>query len=269
MLFNRDALISCIRHVHAGGLVEEAVFRDHFEVRALTRPGTLLVMADGLPDTEPLPHPVGLGDLGRLLRALETMTTSDEAHIVLSFDTEAARLTMGSMYGGAVYMNTLLPETISTQVLSDTVDWIWSLVEGAASVPLTPTFIHAVLRSIPVVDAAVVTICVRPSRSWVVVGSESRAHHRFPFPFAQLAVVEPFDVTLEAQLFATVLKQVTDFTESELIVSGPDGYLAIKEGVYRYVISPVEIDRPPIEWPIRSGSAAAETGEAQDEEAGA
>jgi len=266
MQFSRDAIIDHIRHVHAGGLVEEAVFSGRFDVQALTLPGTVLVLAGALSGAEPLPHPIGLGDLGRFLRALEKMT-SDESDVTLSLDVDAGRIALGTSYGGALSFRTLLPETVGTQILPETVAAIWSGVAGAASIPLTQTLAQGILRSIPVVDASVVTICARPSRSWIVVGSESRSFHRFPFPFHQLPVVEPFDVTLEARQFATLLQQIRDFGQSELLVSGPDGCLALREGSYRYVVSPVEIDRPAIVWPIRSGPSAGSTRESSDGDA--
>ena len=80
MQFERDTIIEHFRHVHTGGLVEEAVFYGQFESQALTVPGTVLALAEGLRDAEPLPYRIGLGDLGRVVRGLETMTEAACLH---------------------------------------------------------------------------------------------------------------------------------------------------------------------------------------------
>lgn len=251
MLINRKAMVDHLGKVYCNGQVKEAVFTEGFECAALNADHQLVVLAPGLKGVEPLPEPVGVIDVSLFKRALSSLAgDSDEVAI----DFEDNRIKLEQKHGGRIRLLTATVNLISSAMKPATVQKIREMfpvapppkkgkkaapvVDGA--VPLSETVIKGYLEQAGLIGPETVTLRVGKTGSVLVIGQESGHMGELDIPAKLDDGEKSYELIFSAKLMTDVFKQLSDYTQTSLILTGPDSMAGIREGGYEYVLSPQE-----------------------------
>ncbi len=240
MEVSRDDLISHFRHIHLGGEIQEATFTDNLQCTAISGAQTILIRAEGLPGGYPLPKPVGIIEIPTVLKALERLSPQ-RLKVAIDFDTTNGMFSFSTENNGRVCFATSTPRLIATHVDPQFVDTFVSRISDGDRAPISATFSELVRNAAMIIGSKVISLAVRENGTQVRVGSPSRGEF-CEFMFPALKSSEAYELQLDADDLIPVLKETQDYTRAELLTSGPDGLVAVREGPYMYVISALADD---------------------------
>lgn len=237
MVISTEQALGHFRRIHLGGEIGEVVLTGQLCATATTVNQDLLLVTPDLEEAEPLPQPVGVLDLKRLIMAIERYSY-DGGYVSLTFETAKRRIIVATPQSGAVYFETADPNVICTSIAQENRDAILStLPDAELGAWLSKAVIDGVLDSSRVLSADVIGLEVRPGASrFVVVGSGNFA----VVPYPDLESEEQYWLWFDAKLLTAVLRQIEDYAQSLVQVTGPDSVVAIREADYLYVLSPCE-----------------------------
>ena len=238
MLIQRKILVDHLSKIYCDGQVGEAILQPDFSCTAMPRTQILIVIAPPLEGIASLEHEVGILDLGVLIRSLSPPGAMEDDEISIEFvEAPKPRILIEERYRGSARMVTGAPKIIGTQVEDSLVDdFLESLPEGG--VPLPSTVVADVLHKMSLLPNASVAIRTGPVKSSFFVGQEEGGHN-FDTDIPVLRSEEEYTVKFDQVVLKAVLKQIHDYTISQLTVSGPDGIIRISEGDYHYLVSPM------------------------------
>lgn len=268
MKVNRNSLIQHLTRIMCNGQVNQAVFHGAFGTRAMTLDTSLVVWAPEMDGVEPFHDDVGMGDLAKLLKSLGILSGPGKAGEEVSIYLEDNRLVIDEEHRGIMRLMVAQPKTIGTRVEDKTVDELLATipdVDGdgdeapktkrktakkkatkrstAASpkvfpegvIPLTRSLIEGIKVTFGVYKVEEVQLFAGPQGGRVVVGNENS--DLAEFESAELRTTEPRSMVFGGY-FVDVLSVVSDFSSATLQIAGPKHPALIRDGDFRYIISP-------------------------------
>lgn len=236
MLLDKRKLTDHLSRILCGGQIKEAVMHGAFECHAITVNTQLLVIVPPLPKAETLPEEVGILDLDLVNRLISTLS-GDGGEVGLEI--KGNRLLAEQRHGGKIKMVTAAPSTISTRIGADKVTGAMALFEREGKkVPLNQSTVQGVLETSRLLKATQINLTVGPEGSTFVVGQGNEHSHTAEFALGQLKADVTYELPIDANILTDVFSGVSDFTQAELVVTGPDSLVMVQEGGYKYVISP-------------------------------
>lgn len=236
MKVTRAALRSHLDKIICGGQVNEAVFSDGFGVQALTPDLLLLILAPSIPGAESMKKEIGISDLPRLRRALGFVPAEEEGdEDTVELQLEDNRLVIEESGRGTLKIQTARPKTISTRPGADTVEKLMAQAPTGKGIRLTRSLIDGIRNTWAGFDVQEVEVFVGPKGGMVRVGN-SEVGDFGEFPSKDLKAKQKYSLLFGAH-FVNALEQVTD-EKAELLLAGPGKFVIIKDGDYRFLLSP-------------------------------
>lgn len=137
-------------------------------------------------------------------------------------------------------MVTAEPRNISTSADPKVAEKIRALVpvDGVWQ-HLGRRLVSSVLEAAQKLSAERVTLRVTSEGSTVLVG-EKRTNS-VEVPSSEIKAAASYELVLRTELLTPIFKLLSDFTQAQLLLTGPDSVVAVREGRYTFVLSP---DRP-------------------------
>lgn len=246
----RDTLIRHLGRVTCGAQITEAVFTDAFATVALTPDHLLLVVAPNLPGAESLPKAgVGLANLAKFGKALRVLAGEGPEAIDVDISVADHRLVIDEGHRGVIEMLAADPKTIGTRLEPETVEKLMAKapvlpkakskkqsIAGPGVIPITQTLIAGVRNTFSLFQAREIELFVGPKGGTIQLGNENA--DIIKFASEELKAEEEYSL-LFGQHFIDVLSVITEFSEAFLLLGGPGQFIAIADGGYRYVLSPM------------------------------
>jgi hypothetical protein len=182
----------------------EVVFSGPFKAAVANH--DLCVMTGGLPDVEPLPQPVGIGSLEKLLGALACLQ-GDQIEVSIK---NGELVCAGS--DRRVRIRTSEPDLIYGGMDSAMKQNLVDMFAGADWQPFRPEVAKGVVLAITGLGAANAQVAFRvgPEGMTVIVYLYSLDNHRAEFDVAEVTAEESFTLLLDAERARSVFSQVGD-----------------------------------------------------------
>lgn len=237
MQVDKSKFLSHLARLSAGGEIRDAIVEGAFRAAAVGAGEQLLVVVPEMGGVESLPEPVGIVDLGRLIRS--TNLLSSEAGGEVSIEFKDARIRATQKHGGRMSLVTAAPTGIGSRIEEETLDTALKFLEGGTRVKLDKTTVDGVKEAKAVMNPEIITLRVggkKTKTGQVFVGEEITDNAEFDL--AGLVGDEAYEVAVDAKLLVTVFGMVTDYAKANLIITGPDSIIAVEENGYMWIISP-------------------------------
>lgn len=238
MLVNRKQLSNHLAKIYTNGQVKEAVLYDGFACNALNVDHQLLVMAPSLESVEPLPDPVGCVDVALLRKALGSLG-GDTDQVSVAFEDD--RILVDQKHGGRLRLITASPSLIQSAVKDETVEKVKGFFpEDPVQFNLGSAVIEGVLETAGMLDPDVMTLKVQEKSGVLVVGVATGHYAEFDVQAKTLDDEKPYELVFDAKLVSDVFKQLSDYTQTKITLSGEGSVISVNEGEYSWIISPQE-----------------------------
>ena len=238
MKLNRAAFIQHLQKIACNGQIEGAVFTGAFEAAALKEDHLLLVIAPALPKVAPLPGPVGVGDLGFFIRALGFLSGQGNDATNLQLTVEEHRIVVDEDERGSQYLLTAHPKTIGTAIAEGTVAKFLGKAPKGKGVPITQALITGVKTIFSGYKAEEVELHLEKKGGKVTVGSQSSNYAEFPVPELKVTGKEKPYTLLFGKHLVDVLSGISNFDAANILFGGPESFVIIEDGPYKYILSP-------------------------------
>lgn len=275
MKVRRASLVQHLQKIICNGQVTEAVFTDGFATHAFTPDTLLLVLAPSLPGAEPLEDEIGIADLATIVKSFGWLEGEGNETIDVHLRVENHRLLIDEEHRGSLHIMTASPKTIGTRIEQSTVDKLLAKEPKPTGkgIALTRDLINGIKNTYAGFKAAELELFVGPKGGKVRVGNDNGN-------FAEFASKDLKDKTTYSLLFGEhlvdVLSQITDYTHASLQLRGPKAFIVVREGEYRYFLSPraksadekdaVAEEKPAAKVKGKKGKTATKTPESAAEE---
>lgn len=237
MLIDKDRIVDHLNRIHVNGQIPEVVVKNAFSASAISASQQLIVVAAGLDKVEPLSNEeIGIVDLPLFIRSLRSLSGEGGQ---LGIQYADKRLRAEQRHGGRMSFATASPSTISTRLEDGTAEKALAGTTGGVAVPLEKNVVDGVFETTKLLKAEEIQINVKRGGGNIFVGAE--VSHNATFDVEKMQPREgESDYTLyaDAAVFTDVLQQISDYTQAQIILNGPQQLFAIKEGLYTYIISP-------------------------------
>lgn len=236
MQIEKASLLAHLNRLHAGGQIDEAVLTGAFASAGHNPSKELIVIVPDLPGGEALPEPVGIVSVSRLIRCIKSLA-GDEA-VKLEFADN--RILASQKHGGQMSIVLAHPRAIHNTLETATLETAKEFIEKQGRpLHVSQTFVQGIKETVSTLSATTVTLQVGKQKGTVRVGEEIRDFAVFDLPGAKVkAKEEPYDLILSASLFVTALGIITDFAQAELVLTGADSMIIVREAGYMYILSP-------------------------------
>lgn len=239
MKLERSAVVSHLNRVACGSQIAEAVFGPGLSTRAMTVDTLLFVIADPLPKAEGLfaevDGGVGLADLPTVIRAFGMLPGDSEAeHVNVKLVNDKLVLDNGAR--GVLRLLTAEPHTISSRVDDADADELLTQVPKKGGVPLTEELVRSICSAFTGFRAEEVELFVGPTGGRVRVGTQHG--NVAEFASKDLKAPEKYSLLFGSHL-PDVLARVEDYENARLFLAGPDKFITVQDGRYRFILDPV------------------------------
>lgn len=238
MNIDRAAFAQHLRKISCGGKINEVVFHEGFATAALTEDQQLLVIAPSLPKMEPLAEPTGVSGLDILIKGLGILSGSGEEQDAVDIQMEDHRLVVNEGYRGELRLMTAAPKTIGTRVdpkISEKIQDKAEAQDHLVEIPLTHALVHFAQSMFNLMKAEEVELVFNPDGSKIRVGNQNT--HMAEYDLQGVDTDQEYTLLFGDHLIA-VLGNITNFSEASITSGGPKNFIGIKDGTYRYILSP-------------------------------
>jgi len=238
MKIHRQTLIQHLNRVSCNGQVEGAVFTGAFATAALTEDHLLCVIAPGLPKVEALEEQIGVANISRLVKGLQILAGVGNEGVEVEVTVEDFRLVLHEGYRGSLHLLTAAPKTIGTAVEGETLKRLLEQCPTGKGIPLTKSLVDGIQDMFSLLKAEEVEIVVGKGKKAgkIVVGNANTADFH-ETPVKELVGKEEYSL-LFGKHFVDALGTVTNFSEAQLLLAGPDSFVVVEDSGYRYLLSP-------------------------------
>lgn len=237
MKINRAKLVQHLHRIACGGQIDEAVFTSAFKTVALSVDQLLLVLAPPVAKNKTLDKdPVGVAELGKLMKALAVLAGTGDETITVDIRLEKHRLVVDEEHRGLLRLMTAQPKVIGTHVEDAIVKKLLAKAPPVAGgIPLTRALVEGIRATFSLLKATDVELFVGPEGGMVRIGTEDS-------DIAEFKSDELKAPTEYSLLFGThlvdVLGIVTNYNEALLCLGGPEKFISVEDGGYRYLLNP-------------------------------
>lgn len=232
------SLIAHLDRIHCNGEVGEVVLSDRFAATAVTADRQLMVYTTGLSEVEPLPAEVGVVDLPLFLNSVKALGEEDGR---VSVDFTDHRVVVEERNRAKIQMVTASPETIGTRVDATNGQLLLDKVKEGQRIVLAESVVRDLLKLAQLLKADTWTAQVNPGYIIWTVGQQSShfAEVTMIAPGDRKFTEHPYELVFNSRALVSVLKQVTDFTQTAFVITGPASLVAVTDPLYTYLLSPV------------------------------
>lgn len=237
MLVDKDRIVAHLHKLYTNGQVPEAIVTGAFSAAAVSPDQQLIVVVPGLDKVEALgSEPIGIVDLDLFIKSLKSLS-GDGGDIGVVY--EGNRLKAEQRHGGRMSFATASPTTIGTRISEDSLSKAKAFIEKGTAVPLDQTTVQGVLETTKLLKADEIMVRVKEGGGHIFVGAEVSHNATFDMPkLVPQDGQDDYTLPVSASVLIDVLQQVSDYTQAQLVLTGPDSLLAIREGEYMYIVSP-------------------------------
>jgi len=238
MIVQRRALVEHLRHIYCEGQLGEVVLRGQFACTAFTVDQQLMLDTEGLEGVEPLSAPLGILDLGLLVKTLKAFGEDDNDDLVIEISDH--RIEISEEGRGTIRLLTGDPDTVpSTMAPTIREQFLEVLGEGTA-VALPQSVVEALVKTHNLLKPANIRVR-RTKKAGTVfqVGDDGANYADVVLPRAKPRTkAGEYDLILDAQKLMAVLGQLSDFTASQITFTGEESLVGIWDGAINYILSP-------------------------------
>jgi hypothetical protein len=237
----REQLVLHLQRLSCGGQVTEVVFTGAFGATALTPDHLLLVEAPSLPKVRALTKDeegFGIGSLDRFIKALGVLSGVGNEAVEVEMRLEEHRLIVDEGDRGLHRVMTAQPKTISTYLEPEVVEKLWKKApkpDKVSGIQLTRQRVEGIRLAFALWKVTEVELFVGPKGGKVLVGNDNSDQSEFPMP--EFKAPEEYSLLLGPH-FIDVLSAVTDYTAAMLYLAGPEQFVLVTDGDYKYLLSP-------------------------------
>ncbi len=239
MKVNREKLVRHLQRISCGGQVGEAVFTGTFGTVALIPTHQLLVTAPSLPKTKVLfkkAEPAGIAELPKLMKALSVLAGTGNEAVDVVLEMDGFRLVVDEGERGKLRLMTAKPKTIATFVEEETVKALLAKApEEKNGIALQRTLLDGIRNTFSLFKATEIELHVGPKGGKVRVGGDNADNAEFE---SDALKAEEEYILLFGEPLVDVLSVVTNFNEAMLYLGGPNNFILIDDGGYRYILNP-------------------------------
>ena len=243
MIIDAKKLAAHLRAIYCDGAFVEVVLHGCFEARAITVDQILMVDAGPLDGAELLPYPIGIIDLGRLIKMVDYMAKGmslGEERINLSFDESRGELVVGCKDYGVVHLVTANPWVVGTACDDSTAHLIEDQLPRSGGRVLCYWAVQKILSMIGLMKAQIVGLRLSAVSGRVVMEGYGE-YSELPYDFSWWTGPDCW-LWFRPHYLAGVLKQVDDSCSWTLRIDEPDSMVVISNEKYLYILSPEDAD---------------------------
>ena len=236
---NREELIKHLQRIACGGQVDEVVFSEGFATSALTPDHLLCVIAPSLPKAD-LKQEVGVGRLHFFMKALGALSGVGNDAVEVNITVKEHRLLLNEDERGKQFLLTANPSTIGTRIEEETREKLLAAApDDEDGIPLTRALVEGIQNTFALYKAEEVELHIGAKKGKYSVGNENSDYSEFPDKSLAHGGKKADDYSLLfGQHLIDVLGIISNYSEASLCLGGPDTMILIKDGEYRYILSP-------------------------------
>lgn len=241
---NREALLAHVERVYDSGIGPDVVFEPDLRVSALTPDQALFVVSPSM-ETDVLPYRVAMKTkrVNALAEVLKKARDADQVRVRLTGRTAGdgrpyQHVEVSSGRASCFVPTLLSPRDASTSVVQSDVRKVLDLLDEGETWPVGRTVVKELRRALRLTDANEATLRVRARGSEIQAGARTGQFGAVDYPKLDPSGDE-YDLLLQADAWRAVIKAVDDWDEAELILTGPESIVAVREAGWRYVMSPL------------------------------
>lgn len=231
MLIGRQALRTHLGHLYVDGLLPDMCLSDKFVGAGASVDRQVMVVSGPIDKADPLVTETGVTNLGLFLKVLDSMNDDD-----ISISVED-RFIVVTAHDRVFRLVTSAPRVIGTRIEPELKEKVLQLIPATAEWhSLEHSFVDGVLSASSILKADTMDLAVGTAGSTLGVGDPRLNVAHFDLPSIKATVM--YNLLLSTSAFVPVLKQLSDFTKAQIALTGPDSVIAIREGVFLYIVSP-------------------------------
>jgi len=239
MKLNREGLIKHLQRISCGGQVDEVVFHDGFATAALTQDHLLCVIAPSIPKSDHLKEEIGVGRLGFFVKALGALSGVGNDAVEVSIKVEEHRIILNEDERGKQKLLTANPSTIGTRIDEETQEKLLAASPDGDGIPLTRALVEGIQNTFALYKAEEVELHIGAKKGRYTVGNENSDVAEFPDKSLSHGGKKADDYSLLfGQHLIDVLGIISNYSEASLVLGGPDTMILIRDGDYKYILSP-------------------------------
>lgn len=241
MLVDRKKFIEHLSKINCGGLLKDSILSDRFKCTGFSVSQDLLLVTAGMDGADPLAKEVGVVNLEMFLKILSIGEEEKIAFSILEDSPNAKYIVIEypNRPGDVAKLVTSNPNVIGSRAEPHLVEKVLGLIPADQKwTPLGTHIVRGVQEAIQKLGAEVVVFHASPKGSRVVVGEEKANSISLNFP--DLLSKEEYKLTFHSTLIAPVFQQITDYTKAEVLLTGKDSVVPVREGAYMFVMSPAK-----------------------------
>jgi len=218
--------------------VDEVVFSDGFATSALTQDHLLCVIAPSIPKAD-LKEEIGIGRLGFFVKALGALSGVGNDAVEVNITVKEHRLLLNEDERGKQFLLTANPSTIGTRIDEETREKLLKAAPEGDGIPLTRALVEGIQNTFALYKAEEVELHIGAKKGKYSVGNENSDYSEFPDKSLAHGGKKADDYSLLfGQHLIDVLGIISNYSEASLLLGGPDTMIMIKDGEYRYILSP-------------------------------
>ncbi len=238
MKLNRKDLIKHLQRISCGGQVDEVVFSEGFATSALTQDHLLCVIAPSIPKAD-LKGEIGIGRLEFFVKALGALSGVGNDAVEVNITVKEHRLLLNEDERGKQFLLTANPSTIGTRIEEETREKLLAAAPEGDGIPLTRALVEGIQNTFALYKAEEVELHIGAKKGKYSVGNENSDYSEFPDKSLAHGGKKADDYSLLfGQHLIDVLGIISNYSEASLLLGGPDTMIMIKDGEYRYILSP-------------------------------
>lgn len=239
MLLDRNRILQHLERISVNGQFSEVVLSGAFKCQAMS-PGDqqLLVLADELKSVPPLAQEVGITDLSVLIKVIKSLA-QETTEVAIGF--EETRIAVDTKHGTKFRIVAMSPNAVPTKVDDAYRTAIEGFLPSATWVPLPEVGVKEIVSSYGLLKSSEVQLNVSQVIE-VQIGQDVEHYAVHRLGELKTPPEQPYTLKLNARIFTDVLRLVSDFTIAQLAlvdIGSGNRFVAIREGSYTYVISPM------------------------------
>ena len=226
-----------------GGLITEAVLDEQLGSMALSHCHSFATRVPPVEDHGTIGREFGLGDLPRILAALERLM-EDDSEVRTEIGEGQAGLMIETRHG-SVHFPALRPGVVMTRCSPQQFETMADRFEPTAQMSLDRQIVKYLGQAIHVLQATELMISGEiGGEAYIHLRSERGQAATVPVPNAR--VDELVSASFRPAELLGVLRCVRDWTDAELAFSGPHGLVRLTEGGWTTFLAPLEVDHSPL-----------------------
>jgi hypothetical protein len=233
MEFDKDALLLHLNRIYCDEEVNEAVFETDLSVTAITPDQAFFVSTPPFVEEDGFQERVGLINLNLLINAIK-LCPDEQIDLALQEDANGSqRLMVTDEAEGYIIISD--PDIIGTRVKEADREAVLNALPDEG-VPIPDRTAKQLLARQDLLGAMELTFNVSPDGTVIEVGPNTGNYWKVEYP--GLRDDEEYELILQANALVAALEQIDDYSEAEVVLTGPDSVVGIRYDGYTYVLSP-------------------------------